>query len=88
MADFDYDLFVVGAGSGGVRAAREAENWRFRFAQSIFLSPGRMLIASDRTGGVLEGIVSPHRGLQPVRTVAGLGGQAPRRDGWQVVLRA
>src|ERR1700684_4205834 len=24
MADFDYDLFVIGAGSGGVRAARVA----------------------------------------------------------------
>lgn len=26
MADFDYDLFVIGAGSGGVRAARMAAN--------------------------------------------------------------
>ena len=24
MADFDFDLFVIGAGSGGVRAARIA----------------------------------------------------------------
>ncbi|MHA1573186.1 MAG: FAD-dependent oxidoreductase, partial [Alphaproteobacteria bacterium] len=24
MSDFDYDLFVIGAGSGGVRAARIA----------------------------------------------------------------
>ena len=24
MADYDYDLFVIGAGSGGVRAARIA----------------------------------------------------------------
>ena len=24
MADYDYDLFVIGAGSGGVRAARLA----------------------------------------------------------------
>ena len=24
MADFDYDLFVIGGGSGGVRAARMA----------------------------------------------------------------
>ena len=24
MADFDYDLFVIGAGSGGVRASRIA----------------------------------------------------------------
>ena len=26
MADFEYDLFVIGAGSGGVRAARIAAN--------------------------------------------------------------
>ncbi len=32
MADFDYDLFVIGAGSGGVRAARIAANYGARVA--------------------------------------------------------
>ena len=30
MTDFDYDLFVIGAGSGGVRAARIAANYGAR----------------------------------------------------------
>ena len=32
MADFDYDLFVIGAGSGGVRAARIAAGHGARVA--------------------------------------------------------
>ena len=32
MADFDYDLFVIGAGSGGVRAARIAAGYGARVA--------------------------------------------------------
>lgn len=32
MTDFDYDLFVIGAGSGGVRAARFAANFGARVA--------------------------------------------------------
>ena len=32
MADYDYDLFVIGAGSGGVRAARLASNTGARVA--------------------------------------------------------
>ena len=32
MADFDYDLFVIGAGSGGVRAARMAAGFGARVA--------------------------------------------------------
>ena len=28
MDNYDYDLFVIGAGSGGVRAARMAAGWR------------------------------------------------------------
>ena len=41
MADFDYDLFVIGAGSGGVRAARVAA-----------LSGARVAVAEeDRAGG-------------------------------------
>jgi len=32
MADFDYDLFVIGAGSGGVRAARMSSGFGARVA--------------------------------------------------------
>ncbi len=32
MADYDYDLFVIGAGSGGVRAARVAAMSRAKVA--------------------------------------------------------
>ena len=32
MADFDFDLFVIGAGSGGVRAARMAAGFGARVA--------------------------------------------------------
>jgi glutathione reductase (NADPH) len=49
MADYDYDLFVIGAGSGGVRAARLAA-----------LSGARVAVAEeDRVGGtcVIRGCV-------------------------------
>lgn len=49
MAEFDYDLFVVGAGSGGVRAARLAA-----------LSGARVAVAEeDRVGGtcVIRGCI-------------------------------
>ncbi|MCA9624824.1 MAG: FAD-dependent oxidoreductase, partial [Myxococcales bacterium] len=32
MADFDYDLFTIGGGSGGVRAARMAASYGARVA--------------------------------------------------------
>ena len=32
MSDYDYDLFVIGAGSGGVRAARMAASYGARVA--------------------------------------------------------
>ena len=32
MSDFDYDLFVIGAGSGGVRAARIAAGYGAKVA--------------------------------------------------------
>ena len=32
MATFDYDLFVIGAGSGGVRAARIASGYGAKVA--------------------------------------------------------
>mgnify|MGYP000856648945 CR=1 FL=1 len=32
MASFDYDLFVIGAGSGGVRAARISAGYGARVA--------------------------------------------------------
>ncbi|MFV8818620.1 glutathione-disulfide reductase [Haliea sp. E17] len=39
MADFDYDLFVIGAGSGGVRAARMAAGFgaRVAVAEDLYL---------------------------------------------------
>ncbi|MBM3565335.1 MAG: hypothetical protein FJX42_04390, partial [Alphaproteobacteria bacterium] len=40
MADFDCDLFVIGAGSGGVRAARMAAR-----------AGARVTIAEDRRVG-------------------------------------
>ena len=49
MAQYDYDLFVIGAGSGGVRAARLAA-----------LSGARVLVAEEhRVGGtcVIRGCV-------------------------------
>ena len=49
MADYDYDLFVIGAGSGGVRAARVAA-----------MSGARVLVAEEhRVGGtcVIRGCV-------------------------------
>src|ERR1700754_2052394 len=49
MADYDYDLFVIGAGSGGVRAARLAA-----------LSGARVAVAEEhRVGGtcVIRGCV-------------------------------
>ncbi|WP_293908210.1 glutathione-disulfide reductase [Phenylobacterium sp.] len=49
MADFDYDLFVIGAGSGGVRAARVAA-----------MSGAKVAVAEeDRVGGtcVIRGCV-------------------------------
>ena len=49
MADYDYDLFVIGAGSGGVRAARLAA-----------MSGARVLVAEEhRVGGtcVIRGCV-------------------------------
>ena len=49
MAEFDYDLFVIGAGSGGVRAARLAANLGLKVA----------VAEEDRPGGtcVLRGCV-------------------------------
>lgn len=49
MADFDYDLFVIGAGSGGVRAARLAANMGLKVG----------VAEEDRPGGtcVLRGCV-------------------------------
>src|ERR1700754_2622559 len=49
MAEYDYDLFVIGAGSGGVRAARLAA-----------LAGARVMVAEeDRVGGtcVIRGCV-------------------------------
>ena len=40
MAEYDYDLFVVGAGSGGVRAARVASELGARVAVAEMSRPG------------------------------------------------
>jgi glutathione reductase (NADPH) len=40
MAEFDYDLFVIGAGSGGVRAARAAAGFGARVAVAECDRPG------------------------------------------------
>ena len=39
MSDYDYDLFVIGAGSGGVRAARFSANYgaRVAIAEDLFM---------------------------------------------------
>ena len=39
MSDYDYDLFVIGAGSGGVRAARFSANYgaRVAIAEDMFM---------------------------------------------------
>jgi glutathione reductase (NADPH) len=49
MTQFDYDLFVIGAGSGGVRAARIAAGFGARVA----------VAEADRPGGtcVIRGCV-------------------------------
>ena len=41
MTSYDYDLFVIGAGSGGVRAARMSASYGARMA----------LAEEDRVGG-------------------------------------
>ncbi len=62
MADFDFDLFVIGAGSGGVRASRVAASHGARVA-----------IAEDyRVGGTCV-----IRGLR-AEEVAGLCEPVPR----------
>ena len=42
MTNFDYDLFVIGAGSGGVRAARIAAKYGFKEAWLVgkYPAPG------------------------------------------------
>src|ERR1700744_4802945 len=45
MANYDYDLFVIGAGSGGVRAARLAA-----------MSGARVAVAEEHRGGGTCGV--------------------------------
>src|SRR3546814_18020715 len=54
MAGFDYDLFVIGGGSGGVRGARmaAATGARVAFAESYRYDGTR----SERGGGGEEGV--------------------------------
>ena len=65
MTDFDYDLFVIGAGSGGVRAARVAASYgaRVAIAEEYRVGgtcvirgcvPKKILVYASRFGGEFE----------------------------------
>jgi len=73
MSQYDYDLFVVGAGSGGVRAARMAASLGVRVA----------IVEQDRTGGTCV-----NRGCVPKKLYVhaaeyGAGFLQARGFGWQ-----
>lgn len=78
MAEYDYDLFVIGAGSGGVRAARLAANLGLKVA----------VAEEDRPGGtcVLRGCV-PKKFLVYASEVTEQTDYA-RALGWDVSLGA
>ena len=48
--EFDYDLFTIGAGSGGVRASRLSANYGARVAIAE-MPLAMMMIATDDLGG-------------------------------------
>jgi glutathione reductase (NADPH) len=85
MPDFDYDLFVIGAGSGGVRAARIAASYGAKVA----------IAEEDRVGGtcVIRGcvpkklLVYASRFADDFADAAGYGWQvvAPRFD-WPTLI--
>jgi glutathione reductase (NADPH) len=84
MADYDYDLFVIGAGSGGVRAARVAAGLGARVA----------IAESDRPGGtcVIRGCV-PKKLLvyaahfrEDLEDAAGYGWDAQATFSWPALI--
>jgi glutathione reductase (NADPH) len=65
MSEFDYDLFVIGAGSGGVRAARVAASMgakvaiaeEYRVGGTCVIRgcvPKKLLVYASRLGGMIE----------------------------------
>ena len=73
MAEFDYDLFVIGAGSGGVRAARMAAGFGARVA-----------IAEDRyLGGTCVNVGCVPKKLYVYASEYGKAFQDARGFGWQ-----
>jgi len=72
VSDFDYDLFVIGAGSGGVRAARMAAGFGARVA-----------IAEDRyLGGTCVNVGCVPKKLYVYAAQFGKGFADARRYGW------
>jgi len=72
MAEFDYDLFVIGAGSGGVRAARMAAGFRARVA-----------VAEDRyMGGTCVNVGCVPKKLYVYASEFGKAFQDARGFGW------
>lgn len=73
MSDKDYDLFVIGAGSGGVRAARMASGFGARVA-----------IAEDRyMGGTCVNVGCVPKKLYVYASEYGKGYEDGREFGWQ-----
>ena len=74
MADKDFDLFVIGAGSGGVRAARMAAGFGARVA-----------VAEDRyMGGTCVNVGCVPKKLYVYASEYGKGFEDSRGFGWQV----
>ena len=63
MAEYDYDLFTIGAGSGGVRASRMSA----RFGARVAVAEERYLkvLASDVENGLFIINVDPPAGPSP-----------------------
>ena len=84
MADYDFDLFVIGAGSGGVRAARVAAGFGARVA----------IAESDRPGGtcVIRGCVPKKllmyaaRVREDLEDAAGYGWSAGATFSWPTLI--
>ena len=73
MSDLDYDLFVIGAGSGGVRAARMAAGFGARVA-----------VAEDRyLGGTCVNVGCVPKKLYVYASEYGKGFEDARGFGWQ-----